>query len=166
MIQSVATFADYFESIRRRTLNYARVIPPDRFEWQPKPDEFTCGEILRHLAATEKMYIRVFTEGIWNYAGHQRGTLNTLDENIAYLEKIHLEAMEKLRAASDDLLKVPRVGVLPDSPPVKAWRWLMAMVEHEVHHRSQLASYLTLMGVEPPQIYGVKVEELMALSGE
>jgi uncharacterized damage-inducible protein DinB len=46
---------------------------------------------------------------------------------------------------------------------VKTWHLLMAMIEHEVHHRSQLAVYLSLMGVQPPQIYGLKLEEVIAL---
>ena len=51
-----------------------------------------------------------------------------------------------------------------NGPPVRGWRLLMAMVEHEIHHRSQLAVYLALMGVEPPQIYGLGVEEVMVLA--
>lgn len=38
----------------------------------------------------------------------------------------------------------------------------MALVEHEVHHRSQLAVYLTLLGVEPPQVYGLGIEDVIA----
>jgi uncharacterized damage-inducible protein DinB len=38
----------------------------------------------------------------------------------------------------------------------------MAMVEHEVHHRSQLDCYLAQAGVEPPQIYGWRMEDVMA----
>ncbi len=51
-----------------------------------------------------------------------------------------------------------------EGPPVKAWRILLAMAEHEVHHRSQLAVYLALMGVEPPQIYGLKIEDIIELT--
>jgi uncharacterized damage-inducible protein DinB len=40
----------------------------------------------------------------------------------------------------------------------------MAMIEHEIHHRSQLAVYLSLLGVEPPQIYGLGVEDVIALA--
>ena len=43
---------------------------------------------------------------------------------------------------------------------ISAWRFLMANVEHEVHHRSQLASYFTWMGAEAPQLYGIYMEEL------
>lgn len=45
---------------------------------------------------------------------------------------------------------------------VRAWRFLMAMIEHEVHHRSQLDSHLAVAGVEPPQIYGYRMEEVLA----
>ncbi len=40
----------------------------------------------------------------------------------------------------------------------------MALVEHEVHHHSQLSAYLALMGVPPPQIYGLTIEEIVALA--
>ncbi len=38
----------------------------------------------------------------------------------------------------------------------------MAMIEHEVHHRSQLDSHLAAAGVEPPRIYGDGMEEVLA----
>jgi len=47
---------------------------------------------------------------------------------------------------------------------VRAWRLLLAMVEHEVHHRSQLASYLTWMGLEAPDIFGLGVEDVERLT--
>ena len=62
----------------------------------------------------------------------------------------------------DAELYQPRLGLA--GRPLKAWRLLMAMVEHEVHHRSQLASYLMMMGVEPPQIYSLGVEEVVVQS--
>jgi uncharacterized damage-inducible protein DinB len=40
------------------------------------------------------------------------------------------------------------------------------MTEHEVHHRSQLASYLTWMGVEPPDIFGLGVEDVERLTAQ
>jgi len=40
----------------------------------------------------------------------------------------------------------------------------MSVIEHEVHHRSQLASYLEIMGAEPPQIFGLEVDDVAELS--
>jgi uncharacterized damage-inducible protein DinB len=47
---------------------------------------------------------------------------------------------------------------------VRAWRLLLAMTEHEVHHRSQLASYLTWMGRKAPDIFGLGVEDVERLT--
>ncbi|MCP4356861.1 MAG: DinB family protein, partial [Chloroflexi bacterium] len=76
----------------------------------------------------------------------------------------HSVAMTTLRTLSDTELYQSRPTL--NSRPVKAWRLLMAMVEHEVHHRSQLAVYLALMGVESPQIYGLGIEDIVVLSND
>jgi len=164
MIQSIADFIKYFEGVRRRTMNYIRVVPADRLGWSPKEGEFSCADILRHIIVTEKMFVRVVIEGRWKYDDHETGQYQSLDELIALLETTHAKAMEVLRPLSDQDLNEPRSGPKGEGQPLKAWRWLMVMAEHEIHHRSQLAVYLSLMGVQPPHIFGLGVEDLIALS--
>jgi uncharacterized damage-inducible protein DinB len=161
MIRTVDSFITYFESIRRRTLTYIRTIPADGGDWSPKVGEFTCGDIVRHLAAAEIMFVGAVVEGKWRYAGHTDSTEPGLDTAVARLEETHALAMDSLRGLTDAELDQLRPTL--NGPPVKAWRLLLALVEHEVHHRSQLAVYLALMGVEPPQIYGLGVEDVIAL---
>ncbi|MED1910407.1 DinB family protein [Brevibacillus laterosporus] len=43
---------------------------------------------------------------------------------------------------------------------VSAWRIIMAMTEHEIHHRGQLSAYMQANHIEPPQIFGLKIEEV------
>ena len=40
----------------------------------------------------------------------------------------------------------------------------MSIIGHDVHHHSQLASYLEMMGIEPPQIFGLQVDDVAELS--
>jgi uncharacterized damage-inducible protein DinB len=162
MIAHVASFVDYFAGIRRRTLTFVRTIPAERLSWSPRAGEFTCGELVRHVAAAEQMFVGAVVEGRWRYPGHTHDPARPLDALIAELEVGHAAALERLRALDDDELTQPRPTL--DGPPAKAWRLLMALVEHEIHHRSQLALYLALMGVEPPQIYGLGVEDVIALA--
>jgi len=164
MIKSTVEFIKYFDGIRRRTLNYVRIVPTDQLGWLPKEGEFTCADIIRHFSASEKMFIRVAIEGRWKYEGHEAEGEQSLDELIALLESTHTEAMSKLKKIPDQDLNLPRYGPKGDGHPLKAWRWLMAMAEHEIHHRSQLAVYLSLMDVKPPHIFGLGVEDLIALS--
>ena len=164
MIQSTDGFIKYFESVRRRTLNYIRVLPTDRLDWSPRAGEFTCGDILRHILVAEKMFVRVAMDGRWEYEGHEATQEQSLDELVALLATSHAESIEKLKQFADQDLSALRPGPKEGAQPVKAWRWLMAMTEHEIHHRSQLAMYLSLMGVQPPHIFGLGVEDLIALS--
>jgi uncharacterized damage-inducible protein DinB len=52
-----------------------------------------------------------------------------------------------------------------DSPgrTLSGWRLLMMMLEHEVHHRSQIDTYAGLMGWPVPQIFGRSKESIDAL---
>ncbi len=162
MLRSIAEFADYFAGIRRRTLNYLRVIPPEKLDWSPDAGEYTCRDIVRHIMAAEQMYLTLLQTGEWRYPGHAGAEGATRDALLAEMEAYHAATLAALRAMPDALLQETRPSFVPDGQPIKVWRWLMAMVEHEVHHRSQLASYLHLLGAQPPQIYGITVEELIA----
>jgi uncharacterized damage-inducible protein DinB len=166
MIRSMTELTDYFAIVRRRTMNYVRVIPSDRLDWAPQPGEYTCGDIVRHFMGTERMYITLIQTGRWRYPGHDDTQSEDLAALIARMEAQHAAALQAMRAVPDTELFATRPNFMPDSPPIKVWRGVMAMIEHEVHHRSQLAMYLTLMDVAPPQIFGVGVEELIMRATE
>jgi uncharacterized damage-inducible protein DinB len=40
------------------------------------------------------------------------------------------------------------------------WKWLRAMVEHEIHHRGQIYIYLSMIDVSTSPIYGLTSEEV------
>ncbi|MGB0386797.1 MAG: DinB family protein [Ardenticatenaceae bacterium] len=163
MIESIESFISYFGGVRRRTKRYIKAIPAEQVEWAPSENEFSCGDIVRHITSGERMFVGVVVEGRWRYGGHERTAENSsLSELMAQLDATHAEAMDALRTLSDEQLLQKRPML--KGPPAKAWRILMAMIEHEIHHRSQLANHLTLMGVEPPQIYGLGVEDVIALA--
>jgi len=164
MISSARDFAHYFDGVRRRTTGFFRVIPADRVDWAPKAGEYTCGDIVRHVTATERMFVSAVCDGRWTYPGHERAKAPTLEVALADLQAAHAECGARLRALGDSALDTTRPALEPGASPVRAWRLLLAMVEHEVHHRSQLASYLTWMGLEAPDIFGLGVEDVERLT--
>jgi len=164
MIASARAFADYFDGVRRRTVGFFRAIPAERIDWAPKDGEYTCGDIVRHLAACERMFVGAVADGRWTYPGHERAKAPTLEAALADLEAAHAECGARLRGLSDAALDSTRPPLEPGAVPVRAWRLLLAMTEHEVHHRSQLASYLTWMGLEAPDIFGLGVEDVERLT--
>jgi uncharacterized damage-inducible protein DinB len=95
-----------------------------------------------------------------------RSTAPPSPRELAHLAACHATAGALLAAADDEALTAVVPSLEPGAQPIKAWRLLMAMTEHEVQHRSQLASYLTWMGVEAPDVFGLGVEDVMRLTAE
>ena len=95
MIQSVDSFIKYFGGIRKRTYRYVKAIPADQGEQAPNENEFSCGDIVRHITSAERMFVGVVVEGRWNYAGHEHGAQeDSLETLIAELEATHAEMMQ------------------------------------------------------------------------
>jgi uncharacterized damage-inducible protein DinB len=164
VIGSMREFTEYFDGVRRRTVGFLRMIPPDMIDWTPKAGEYSCGDIVRHVATTETMFTGVVTDGVWRYDGHAPELARTLDETLALLDARHTAAMRALARTDDAALATLQPALEPGGRPIRGWRVLMAMCEHEVHHRSQLASYLTQMGVDAPDIFGLGVEDVERLT--
>ena len=166
MIASVSAFAGYFDGVRSRTRHFVGAVPSDRVDWAPRSGEYTVGDIVRHLAGCELMFVGAVVDGAWRYPGHERGVAPTLEAALAHLDAGHAQAAARLRTLTDGALDETRPALEPGARPVRAWRLLLAMTEHEVHHRSQLASYLTWMGVDAPDIFGLGVEDVERLTAQ
>jgi len=158
MITRVADFARYFKSVRERTLRFLDPIPPEQIDFAPYPGKFTLGGLIRHLASSERMFAEVALSGRWAYPGHGPELGATKDEAVAYLMAAHAEATARLRDLPDESLHEKRPT--PDGRAVSAWRLLMLMPEHEIHHRSQVSQYLIALGIQPPQIFGMRWEHM------
>lgn len=159
MLRDLASYLAYLDRIRERTLGVVDRIPPEHFDWAPRPGEYTVGDLVRHFAAVEQMDVTVALGAGWHYAGHSAADWGTtLAEARAHLVRVHAESVTRLRAAGDAMLSAKRLDL--EGNPVSAWRILMALVEHEIHHRSQFAMYLMLLNTPPPQLFGTHVEAL------
>jgi uncharacterized damage-inducible protein DinB len=52
----------------------------------------------------------------------------------------------------------------PAGAPITTWKWLRAMVEHEVHHRGQIYLMLNMLEVPTPPLFGLTSEEVRVRS--
>lgn len=162
-IRSVEDFVQYFEKIRERTRRVIACIPDGQFDWAPAPGKFTFADLIRHLGATERY---MFAENALGrpsrYPGHGSELADGPEAVRAFCDRMHAETMELLRTLRDDDLG--RKCVTPAGTPISVWKWLRAMVEHEVHHRGQIYLMLGMLGVDTPPLYGLTSEEVRARS--
>lgn len=162
-ITSIKSFLQYYERIRQRTLRVINYIPPEKIEWRYKEGKFTFGDLIRHLAAIERY---MFAENARlqpsRYPGHGRELADGYENILNFMHRMHQETIEILsRLSNADLNKK---CITPNGTPITVWKWLRAMVEHEIHHRGQIYLYLTMLDIETPPLYGLTSEEVFERS--
>jgi uncharacterized damage-inducible protein DinB len=158
-------FLDYWEKVRQRTLKVVACIPADQFDWTYQEGKFSFADIIRHLAGIERfMYAENAQLKPSRYSGHGKELADGREDVLAYMERLHREAMAVFSRLSEEDLS--RKCVTPGGAPITVWKWLRAMVEHEVHHRGQIYVYLGILGVATPPIYGLTSEEVRERSRE
>ena len=154
---------DYWEKVRQRTLKVIACIPPDKFDWRYAEGKFSFADIIRHLATIERyMYAENVQLKPSRYPGHGPEVANGLDDSpasvLAFFNQMHQESMAIFsRLTAEDLQKKCET---PGGVSITVWKWLRAMVEHEVHHRAQMYIYLGMLGIATPPIYGLTSEEV------
>ena len=160
-IHTVQPFLQYFGNVRERTMRVARCVPADKIDWTYAPGKFTLGDLLRHIAATERYMFAESVQGKPScYTTHGKELADGLENIFAFMERAHGESMEIFAALSDEDLR--RKCLTPGGAPMSTWKWLRAMTEHEIHHRGQIYLYLGMLGVPTPALYGLTSEEVRA----
>jgi uncharacterized damage-inducible protein DinB len=162
-IRSASQFLDYWDNVRGRTRRVVTCIPPDKLEWTYRAGTFTLGDLVRHLATIERyMYAETVAGRPSCYAGCGRELADGYDAVLEYFDRLDAEAKEIIGRLSDaDLAGKCQT---PAGIPITAWKWLRAMVEHEVHHRGQIYLMLNMLEVKTPPIFGLTSEEVRARS--
>ena len=162
-IRSVDGFLAYLGRVRERTERVVELVPEGRFDWRPEPDAFSFADLLRHVAALERY---MFAENVRGrpsrYPGHGPELAGSPAEVRAFWRRCRREALELYGELSDDDLE--RRCTTPAGAELRTWKWLRAMIEHEVHHRGQLYLMLRMVSVETPPLYGLTSEEVLARS--
>jgi len=152
-------FADYFGRVRERTMRVAACIPREHIEWTYKPGKFTLGDIVRHLAGIERwMFVENAQQRPSRYPGHARDLADGYDAIFAYANRLHDESMTILRSLTD--ADFEKRCMTPGGAELRVGKWLRLMAEHEIHHRGAIYTYLGILGVETPPIYGLTEEQV------
>jgi uncharacterized damage-inducible protein DinB len=146
----------YVRGVHDRTYEAVALLDDESVDWRPREGEFTCGELVAHIAASRAMNVRSVCGEATRYEGHELPPLAGWNFVRRLAEHSSTEALRKLERA-DLSAEVTTIS----GARMPAWRLLIAgLIEHEVHHRSQLCEYLSMMGIAPPPLYGLHAEDL------
>lgn len=164
MLVDIEEFIKYFHGQRRRTQWVVDVVPPEKSDWRPWPGELSPAEIIRRVAAGHLMYATVVAHDYWVVDDYEAAATSWQD-SLKYFHEKTEEALDLLRPLPNSVLQAKRRR--PDNNiSVAAWRYLMAMLDHEIYYRSQISSYLMLLNVRPPRMGGTTIEAVRAILKE
>lgn len=158
-INTIEGFLDYYEKVRGRTRKVVVCIPPDQIESSYAEGKWTLGDLVRHIAAIERwMYGETLQGKPTLYAGCGSDLAEGYDAVLAYFDAMHEETVAIFRSFSD--ADLTEKCTTPAEMPITRWKWMRALIEHEIHHRGQIYTVLGLLGLETPPLYGLTSEEV------
>jgi uncharacterized damage-inducible protein DinB len=149
-LSEITTLARHLEKCRAVTLQMLELAPAAQLDWRPAEDWRSLGEQFLHISQVEAYYIDGLFDRQWRFAAFKPPAEPPGKELLLErLELTHARTIEILQTLDDDWLAdyvdVPGVPVLW---PLRSWLW--QLVEHEIHHKAQLALYLRQLGLAVP----------------
>lgn len=157
--KSIREFLEYYEKVRQRTLKVIACIPPEKFDWSCREGKFSFADLIRHVAAIERyMYSENAQRKPSRYPGHGKELADGPERVLEFFNSMHSESMAIFGKMTDDDLQ--QKCITPGGTSITIWKWMRAMVEHEIHHRAQIYTYLGMLGIATPPIYGLTSEEV------
>jgi len=166
MITDMAAYLRFFDTVRRRTERDVAALPPAAAAWRPRAGDgeagWSIGQIVTHIGGTRLYFASAYRNEGWLWAKEE---MNPDDQRtwLPWLEASAARFVALLKDTPDAWLT--RGIELIDTPgrTLSGWRLLMMMLEHEVHHRSQIDTYAGLEGWPVPDIFGRSAESITAL---
>lgn len=158
-IRELGEFLAYLGRVHQRTMRVVHAIPPDKINWTYRAGKFTLGDLVRHIATIERyMFAETAAGRPSRYAGCGPELAESYSEVVEFCERLHAESVQIFSQFTPEDLQ--RKCTTPDGTTITVWKWLRAMVEHEIHHRGQIYLYLSLLGLPSPPLYGLTSEQV------
>ncbi len=163
---TIKSFYPYWDAqYRPYLLDAVRMLPPEHFDWKPRPEMLTAQQIILHIAEAERWWIRHIVDGEADYvdyvvADEKAGVgwvtvYDAPDHNamLFALEDAHRHTQRWFGMPPRDLAKTFTRTRGDGTTRTSTLHWILDHVqEHEIHHRAQLNLYLRMLGLTPPSI--------------
>ena len=165
MFTSTGAFLRYFESVNRRAMRDIGALPPAADGWRPDAGEgekaWGINQLISHMCGSRLYFASAYRGEGWISPGPT--DVSRRDLWVPALEASAAQLRARLENTPDEWLE--RKVAMIDTPggALSGWRVLLMMMEHDIHHRSQIDTYAGLNGWDVPDIYGRSAETIGGL---
>jgi uncharacterized damage-inducible protein DinB len=148
-IDSIHAF--WFDDVRPPLDQALEIVPDDKLDWTPAPKMITLGNIFMHISESSDYWIT-------NVIDHKPFTDFTPcpcppKDEITSLMAVHWQRLDDFFARAPQILEKTYERTLRGEHEKLSGTWIMLhLLEHDIHHRSQINHYLRILGIKPPRI--------------
>jgi uncharacterized damage-inducible protein DinB len=167
VIQSIESFLRYLDAVNRRAVRDVAALPAAADGWTPERGEgegaWSINQLVGHLAVS-----RLYFASAYRGEGWITPSAPDVSRREYWVPAIE-ESARQLHAALEgtpDAWLQRKVSMIDSDGALSGWRVLMMMVEHDIHHRSQIDTYAGMNGWDVPDIYGRSAERIGSMQGE
>jgi uncharacterized damage-inducible protein DinB len=151
MPTEIEDLTEHFDRYRAVTLQHLERLSDEQLSWRPRADAFSCGQHFVHLIQTEDFYMHGLFEGDWIVDRLRFPRMvpakPELRDQFASVRTFTRRCFSTLTVDQLTAVVPPILGS-PIRWSLRSWLWYV--LEHELHHKAQLAEYMRQLSVTPP----------------
>lgn len=157
----LATIIPALKTEHQNTQRVIEAIPTENSDYRPDPACKTAVELAWHIVAAEKRFFNAVTTGAFDFSPIPRPeNVRTGADIAAWSDANFAEGIQALeRLSSEQLLKIIDFRGMFQLPAIS---YIQFVMNHSIHHRGQLSTYLRPMGGKVPSIYGESHDAVQA----
>ncbi|MBN9491835.1 DinB family protein [bacterium] len=164
MFTSIETFLRYFDGVNRRAMRDVAALPPAADGWKPATGEgekaWSINTLVGHMCGSRLYFASAYSGSGW--VTPRPPDVSSRDKWVPALEASAVALRERLASTPDDWLE-RKIPMIDSDGSLAGWRLLLMMMEHDIHHRSQIDTYAGINGWDVPQIYNRTAETIGSL---
>ena len=144
-------FIANWSRVHKQSARLMKSAPDDKYDWKPADTAMPLGELMNHLYIAEKLFVDSAITGGFAKENLPQAINNT-EELIAAYNKSHEEGVARIATLTPEQMTEMVAPFGPEKAMPRAFL-LNVMLEHEIHHRGQLYTYLRMLGCECPALF-------------
>lgn len=141
----------WFHEVKPPLIKAFDLTPDDRLDWAPAENMITLGNVFMHISEASAWWIDTVIDR-HKFVDRTPGP-SLPKPQIAAMLDAHWERLENFFARSPAILEAKYdLRRFKRDREVDGYWIFMHLLEHDIHHRSQINHYLRILGITPPRI--------------
>ena len=157
-----------FEQEMTNTRKLLACVPEDRYSWQPHEKSMTLGRLASHVAELPNWIVETLRRTKLEISPGERSfAAASNSELMARFDQNVIEGRSAVQASKDDDYWVPWSLVFGGHVAFTMPRYMVlrtVVLNHLIHHRAQLGTYLRENNIAIPGMYGPSEDDKRAMA--